>query len=79
MPLIVHNEDPVSFLRTSILNFSEKDYYYGCYQHNDNLKVMVNDDEAKIYNFTLNYAGNNYDMDFWLVCSDKDPVVKIIK
>lgn len=79
LPLIVHNEDPTSFLRTSILNFSEKDYYYGCYQHNDNLKVMVNDDEAKIYKFTLNYAGNNYDMDFWLVCSDKEPVVKIIK
>lgn len=77
LPLIVYNEDPTAYLRTSILNFSEKDYYYGCYQHKDDLRITVNDSEVKIHNFTLNYMGNDFNMDFWLVCSDREPTVQI--
>ncbi|MGN0486490.1 MAG: hypothetical protein ACI4GB_04585 [Acutalibacteraceae bacterium] len=78
LPLVIYNEDPTAFLRTSILNFSEKDYYYGCYQHKDDLRIMVNDSEVEIDNFTLNYGGNDFNMDFWLVCSDVEPTVKVI-
>lgn len=41
LPLVVFNEDPTLFQRTSILDFCEKDFYYGCYQHNDDLQVIV--------------------------------------
>lgn len=78
LPMIVYNEDPTLFQRTSILNFSEKDFYYGCYQHNDNLKVIVNDSETEIYNFTLNYSGKDFNMDFWFVCSENEPTVEIV-
>lgn len=77
LPLIVYNEDPTAFLRTSILNFSEKDFYYGCYQHQDNLRILVNGSETEIDHFTLSDSGKDFDMDFWLVCSDKEPTVAI--
>lgn len=78
LSLIVNNEDPIEFLRTSILNFSEKDYYYSCYQHKDDIKIMVNDTEAEIHNFTLSYLGEEYNMDLWFVCSENEPIVKSV-
>ena len=78
IPMIVYNDDPTMFLRTSILNFSEKDFYYGCYQHQENLQVKVNDSEVEIHNFSLSYNGETYNMDFWLVCSENEPVVEIV-
>lgn len=77
IPVIVYNDDPTSFLRTSILNFSEKDFYYGCYQHKDDLNVLVNDNQVEIHNFSLNYQGKEFDMDFWLVCSENEPTVTV--
>ena len=79
LPVIVYNQNPSEFLRTNILNFSEKDFYYGCYQHNENVEIMINGSKAEIYNFTLNYNEEKYNMDFWLVCSEKKPTVTIAK
>lgn len=78
LPAVVYNEDPTLFQRTSILNFSEKDFYYGCYQHNDDFQVIVNDKEVDIYNFTLNYLGEEFKMDLWFVCFETEPTVEII-
>lgn len=78
LPAVAYNEDPTLFQRTSILNFSEKDFYYGCYQHNDNYHVTVNDEEVDIYNFTLNYLGEEFEMDLWFVCSETEPIVEIV-
>lgn len=78
LPMVVYNEDPTLFQRTSILNFSEKDFYYGCYQHNDDLQVIVNGSEVEIYNFTLNYLGEEFEMDLWFVCSETEPTVNIV-
>ncbi len=75
LPLIIYNEDPTAFLRTSILNYSEKDYYYGCFRHKDDLQIIVNDSEAEIHNFILNYQGETFNMDFWLVRSESEPTV----
>lgn len=77
IPMIVYNEDPTLFSRTKILNSSEKDFYYGCYQHKDGLKVFVDDCEVKLYNFTLNYKDKEFNMDFWFVCSENEPTVVI--
>lgn len=78
LPMVVYNEDPTLFQRTSILNFSEKDFYYDCYQHNDDLQVIVNDSKVEMYNFTLNYSGKDFKMDFWIICSETEPTVEII-
>lgn len=77
LPMVVYNEDPTLFQRTSILNYSEKNFYYGCYQY-DNLQVIVNDCKVEIYNFTLNYPGEDFNMDFWFVGSETEPTVEII-
>ena len=79
LPLIIYNQNPSEFLRTSILNFSEKDFYYCCYQHNENAEITIDGKKAEIYNFTLNYKEKEYTMDFWLVCSEKEPTVTIIQ
>lgn len=79
LPMIVFNQNPAEFLRTSILNFSKNDFYYGCYQHKDGVNLVINNSEAVIYNFTLNYSGKDYNMDFWLVCSENEPDIKIIE
>lgn len=75
LPMIVNNEDPTIFLRTSILNFSEKDYYYGCYQHKDDVHLTIDGADVEIHNFNLNCNDKDYNMDFWLVCSENEPVV----
>lgn len=77
IPMIVHNEDPTAYLKTKILNFSDKNFYYGCFQHRDGLQLTVNDSEAEIHNFTLNYRGEEFNMDFWFVCSEKEPTVTL--
>ncbi|MBO5396181.1 MAG: hypothetical protein J6A97_04795 [Clostridia bacterium] len=77
LPMIVNNEDPTSFLRTSILNFSEKDYYYGCYQHKHDVHLIINGADAKIQSFNLRYNNKDYTMDFWLVCSENEPIVTL--
>lgn len=75
LSMITNNENPTAFGRTSILNSGEKDYYYGCYQHKDDSLITVNGTDAEIHNFSLKYSGKNYSMDFWLVCSEKEPIV----
>ena len=79
LAMIVNNEDPTIFLRTSILNFSAKDYYYGCYQHKDDVHLTVDGVNIEIQNFNLNYNGKEYNMDFWLVCSKGEPLITLEK
>ena len=79
LAMIVNNEDPTIFLRTSILNFSTKDYYYGCYQHKDDVHLTVDGVNIEIHNFNLNYNGKEYNMDFWLVCSKGEPLITLEK
>lgn len=77
LSMIVNNEDPTIFLRTSILNFSEKDYYYGCYQHKDDVHLTIDGADVEIHNFNLNCNDKDYNMDFWLVCSENEPIVTL--
>ncbi|MBQ8783743.1 MAG: hypothetical protein IJZ57_08235 [Clostridia bacterium] len=76
LPMIVNNEDPKIFLRTSILNFSKKDYYYGCYQHKNDIQLTVNGSDVETHSFNLTYNNKVYTMDFWLVCSENEPIVE---
>ena len=76
--MIVANDDPTIFLRTSILNFSEKDYYYGCYQHKEDINLTVDGVNLEIHNFELNYNGKEYNMDFWFVCSEDEPLITLV-
>ncbi len=75
LPMIVYNEDPTYFLRTKILNISDKNFYYGCYQHKDDIKVIVDNNEVDIHNFQLMYKDEEFNMDFWFVSSEKEPNV----
>lgn len=77
LSMIVNNDDPTIFLRTSILNFSKKDYYYGCYQHKDDVHLTIDTVDVEIHNFNLKYNGKDYNMDFWLVCSENEPIVTL--
>ena len=77
--MIVNNDDPTIFLRTSILNFSEKDYYYGCYQHKEDINLTVDGVNLEIHNFELNYNGKEYNMDFWFVCSEDEPLITLVQ
>ena len=79
LSMIVNNEDPTIFLRTSILNFSEKDYYYGCYQHKEDINLTVDGVDLEIHNFELNYNGKEYNMDFWLICSESEPLITLVQ
>lgn len=76
---IISNEDPTTFGRTSVLNFNKKDYYYGCFQHKDDLHLAIDGVEVEIYNFNLNYNDKDYRMDFWLICSENEPIVTLEK
>ena len=76
LPMIVNNEDPTSFLRTNILNFSSKDCYYSCYQHKDDIQLTVNGADVETHSFNLTYNNKVYTMDFWLVCSENEPIVE---
>ena len=72
----IYNEDPTLTYSTSILNFSDTEWYYGLYRHKDDVKVTVNGEEVPIQNFSIDYKGEVFNMDFWLVRSDEKPSVE---
>ncbi len=73
----IYNEDPTLTYSTSILNFSDSEWYYGFYQHKDGTKVTVGGEEVPIQNFSIDYNGESFNMDFWLVRSNEKPSVEI--
>lgn len=75
-PLIIYNDDPAQLFRINVLN-SDNDYYFGCYQHKDGMQIIVNNSEIETHNFNLNYLGENYNIDFWFLRSEKEPNVSI--
>ncbi len=74
----IYNEDPTLTYSTSILNFSDTEWYYGLYQHKEGTKVTVNGEEVPIQSLSVEYKGESFDMDFWLVRSDEKPSVEAV-
>ncbi len=73
----IYNEDPTLTYSTSILNFSDSEWYYGLYQHKDGVKVTANGEDMPIQNFSIDYNGESFNMDFWLVQCEEKPSVEI--
>lgn len=75
-PLIVYNEDPTQLFTINVLD-SDNDYFFGCYQHKENVKIIANNNEIETHSFELTYSGENYKMDFWFLCSAEEPDVLV--